>query len=544
MRRRRAVGVIRLSKETDETTSPERQRAKITMWAELHDVEIVGWAVDIDVSAGIAPWDRPELGVWLRKTEAYDFLVVAKLDRLTRSLRDFVNLAHDLTDKGVALVAIQENMDLSTPTGRLIGHILAVFAEFERETIRERVKDAYDELVRSGRFPGGLPPYGYVPEVRTLPNGRRGVFLVVDEEQQRVILRIVSMICSGEKTPNAVADWLNAEAIPSPFDANEIRQGRPTTGTKWKGSNLIKLLRSRTLLGEFVGADKEGGKVRGDDGLAIQRAEPILDPETWAKLQSRLDSRKNRRSSEKNSADPLRGAFTCMSCGQPLYLSADSKRPQHAAYRHASGVKGCPNRTGLKLADAREALERSILAVLGNLPRMEKVINPGISVGPRLAQIEQAMSDLETDRYKRGLYQSESAAKRWQRMYAELEQEYERLSVMPARDTTAEWHPTGETFREWWAGKTWDERGQELRDHDVTLAFQYLPPKGEREPEFALRLGTLANAYSLATSGPAGELSPVDLLTMIGGQAEPSPVDVLVKIGTVRITDEDKEGNG
>lgn len=340
-----------------------------------------------------------------------------------------------------------------------------------------------------------------------------------------------------------MANWLNAEGIPAPSDAHRIRQGLKPQGAKWTGSNLIDMLRSKTLLGQYDSSHREDGGFRGEDGLPIKRAEPILDSDTWVKLQSRLDARKNRRNSEKNSADPLRGAFTCMACGRPLYLTVDSKRPQQAAYRHASGAKDCPNRTGLKLADARDKLERTILAVLGNLPRMEKVINPGTSVGPRLAEIEQAMADLEADRYKHGLYQTENAAKRWREMYAALEQEYERLSAMPAMDETTEWHPTGETFREWWNGMTWDERGQELRDHGVTLMFQHLEPKKERKPEFALRLGTLANAYSLATSGPAGDIPPMDLYKMIAERAEPSPAPALVQIGTVRITDEDKEGD-
>lgn len=202
MQRKRALGVVRLSKKTDETTSPERQKDKITKWADLHDVEIIGWAVDLDVSAGIPPEERPELGQWLKKTDQYDYLVVAKLDRLTRSLRDFVNLAHSMKDRDVALVAIHEQMDLSTPTGRMMTYILAVFAEFERETIKERVQDSFRELVRSGRYAGGACPYGYKPEVRSLPNGRRGVFLVVDEEQKRIILRIVSMIVDDKKTPS------------------------------------------------------------------------------------------------------------------------------------------------------------------------------------------------------------------------------------------------------------------------------------------------------------------------------------------------------
>jgi site-specific DNA recombinase len=87
----RLLAVVRLSDLTDETTSPERQRTKISTYARLHDHEVVGVAEDF-VSGAISPFERPNLGPWLRRSDDWDGLIVAKCDRLTRSLLGFLVL--------------------------------------------------------------------------------------------------------------------------------------------------------------------------------------------------------------------------------------------------------------------------------------------------------------------------------------------------------------------------------------------------------------------------------------------------------------------
>src|SRR5258708_18300286 len=85
----RLLGVVRLSDITDETTSPERQLDKITTYAHLHDHEIAGVAQDLDVSGAVPPDRRPQLGPWLKRLDEWDAVIVAKFDRLSRSVRDF-----------------------------------------------------------------------------------------------------------------------------------------------------------------------------------------------------------------------------------------------------------------------------------------------------------------------------------------------------------------------------------------------------------------------------------------------------------------------
>lgn len=84
---------------------------------------------------------RPELQrvLELVKSGQVDVVVCYKLDRFARSLTDLLSLLHDITSRGVSFVCVRDNIDLTTPAGRLMVHLLGAFAEFEASLIRERV---------------------------------------------------------------------------------------------------------------------------------------------------------------------------------------------------------------------------------------------------------------------------------------------------------------------------------------------------------------------------------------------------------------------
>ncbi len=90
-----------------------------------------------DVSSG-ARTERPELDKCISYLRKGDILVVWKLDRLGRSLRHLVKVVANMENKGIGFKSLQENIDTTTAGGKLIFHIFASLAEFERELIRER----------------------------------------------------------------------------------------------------------------------------------------------------------------------------------------------------------------------------------------------------------------------------------------------------------------------------------------------------------------------------------------------------------------------
>lgn len=100
--------------------------------------------------------DRMELKKLLEQIREGDIIVIWKLDRLGRSLRDLVNLVTEIQNKGAGLKSLHDSIDTTTPQGKLTFHIFAALAEFEREIIRDRTKAGLESARARGRF-GGRP---------------------------------------------------------------------------------------------------------------------------------------------------------------------------------------------------------------------------------------------------------------------------------------------------------------------------------------------------------------------------------------------------
>jgi DNA invertase Pin-like site-specific DNA recombinase len=112
-----------------------------------------GWAlvgVREEIASG-ARGDRPVLREVVDALRPGDALAVAKLDRLTRSLLDFAGIVHEAQAGGWSLVVLDQGFELSTPSGRAMAGMLAVFAQYERELIGQRVSDALRSLPRDRR---------------------------------------------------------------------------------------------------------------------------------------------------------------------------------------------------------------------------------------------------------------------------------------------------------------------------------------------------------------------------------------------------------
>ena len=100
---------------------------------------------------------RPELDKALARLRPGDTLVITRLSRAMRSLRQLLDLTADLGERGVGLVVLKQQIDTTTPTGRLVFHVLAAIDEFQRELIVEGTLEGLDAARARGRT-GGRPP--------------------------------------------------------------------------------------------------------------------------------------------------------------------------------------------------------------------------------------------------------------------------------------------------------------------------------------------------------------------------------------------------
>ena len=203
---RRALGYVRVSTEhqAQEGVSLAEQEARIRAYCVALGLELVG--VEVDAGESAATLSRPGL---TRALEALrdgkaDVLVVTKLDRLTRSIRDLDALLAGPLRSG-ALISIGEQFDTGTATGRLVLNVLASVGQWEREIIGERIRAALAHKRSLGQNIGQVP-YGF----RLGPDG---VHLEEDPDEQAVIGRIRDLRRQGMSYRSLVS-WLNANERP------------------------------------------------------------------------------------------------------------------------------------------------------------------------------------------------------------------------------------------------------------------------------------------------------------------------------------------
>lgn len=135
----------------DKGQDPELQLRELRARGQMSGWEITGEYVDRGVSG--AKERRPELDRLMRDANRGDFEAVAvwKLDRFGRSLRHLVNALAELEARGITFVSLRDNIDLSTPAGRLMFQIIGAMAEFERALIAERVRSGLAVARTKGR---------------------------------------------------------------------------------------------------------------------------------------------------------------------------------------------------------------------------------------------------------------------------------------------------------------------------------------------------------------------------------------------------------
>lgn len=180
---RRAVGYVRVSTEEQarEGLSLAAQESRIRAFCEAKGWELVRIYRDEGYSG--KNLDRPGIQALIRdlKADGIDVVVVLKLDRLTRSVRDLGTLIEDLFE-GRALASVEESLDSSTANGRMVINLLGTVAQWEREIVSERTKLALSYKRSQGQWSGGRIPFGF----RIGPDGK----LEEDPEEMKTIRAI------------------------------------------------------------------------------------------------------------------------------------------------------------------------------------------------------------------------------------------------------------------------------------------------------------------------------------------------------------------
>ena len=159
----KAIGYIRVSTrdQAESGVSLEAQRTKIEAYAVLHDLDLVDVIEDAGFSA--KSLDRPGMADLLRliRGRKVGVVIVAKLDRITRSVRDLGEPIELFQRSGVEFASVGDNIDTSTASGRLVLNVMGSVSQWEREAIGERTSEALAVMRSNGRRISRHAPYGF-----------------------------------------------------------------------------------------------------------------------------------------------------------------------------------------------------------------------------------------------------------------------------------------------------------------------------------------------------------------------------------------------
>jgi site-specific DNA recombinase len=406
--------------------------------------------------------DRPAMQRLIRdiKAKNIDILIIYKLDRLSRQLRDIFNFMDVLNEYDVDLVSCTDkDIDTTTAIGKMFFTITMAFAQMERDLASDRSKDMGLQSSLTGKFMGSTPPYGYA--LTRVKVGEKSVpKLVIDPEEAEIVKKIFQRYLNGESdvrisrwlneigakkiqkgsgkpgawTPSYIAnliadfryllntqaayDYLITEKIPYVLNRCE-QMGQNVLGIqKWqeKGTRLQK--------GDAIGLLIE--KVDFDGTKALQRfngrittldAEPIIEDKVWIEAQ-RL--RKKKATNLDHTIKSVRGdgpellaggLAVCATCGKTLTIRRRSRRMKSSYYhcynrggydKDQNPIPKCPR---CFKAIYTESLDQNIIDKLKSFFNDKKIIEDIINQDKKtrrnaLDEIQSEIKELEKKRRK------------------------------------------------------------------------------------------------------------------------------------------------
>ena len=273
--------------------------------------------------------ERPGLQRLMADVEAGKVQVIAvyKLDRMSRSLNDFVGLLQKLEVKQVAFVSVTQHFNTATPMGRLMLNVLICFAQFERENTIERIRDKVAATKRQGRWCGGVPILGYDVATRKL---------VVNEPEAEQVRAIFALYLEKKGLVGVIREldergWINKAWTSG---TNHRRGGKP-----FIKSTLSRLLTNILYTGNIR---YRGDLIRGEHAA-------IVTPATFEAVQNLLQRQRRSGGAERKTKHHalLKGLLRCAPCGCGMSHNCVRRGSKFYAYyvcdrSRSHGADTCP----------------------------------------------------------------------------------------------------------------------------------------------------------------------------------------------------------
>ena len=323
-------------------------------------------------------------------------VIVYRLDRISRSLSDFVKILETLKQYNVQFVSSQESFDTSSPYGEMIVKILMVFAEFERQSIIERVTQAYAHRSEIGLYMGGRRPYGFNLKDTVIHNIKTKMYEPVPQETEHI-----KYIFENYSVPNVTLRRLMDNLV-----ANDIL---PASGS-WSTAKLSAILRNPIYvkadndiynyyasknahivsdINEFdgvhgvqiYGKTKHSAEDMSDIKVVVMAHEGAVNSDIWLKCQRKLEKNKQIGKSISNTTSWIGGKLFCKKCGRAMTVTKGAKTKDGSQTRYFNCTGKSHNRicSGPKVtvyADSTEDMIYELIAEkLNSLKSSHKVVS-------------------------------------------------------------------------------------------------------------------------------------------------------------------------
>jgi site-specific DNA recombinase len=387
--------------------------------AERNGHEVIAAVAD-KISGRTSPFNRPNLGLWLTEPHLitrYDGIVVSKLDRLSRG-QDW-GIRAWAEQHGKKLIVVSPELSWPPEPGdtatAVVWDALANVASAEWEAASARYARMQAHLRDMKSFVG-RPPFGF-----RIVGEAKSKALEIDPVQATAITEVVAMYMVGKSLRHLCA-YLDAQGI-------STRRG----GT-WVPKTLSDVLRNPVLAGRRTDAN----------GRTILRVPPILNLDTWRKLQAEIDRRASKKGAVRAGTPMLGGVVVCHNCGGPMYrLRAQNVRTdgtkQYNVYYRCWGTDTAPSKCKnmYPLKDLDAWVDRRMARI--KLPRYEILVTPGDGHEYEIYEVERDLRELDLD------------APDYDERHAALRAERARLRALPATPDKVDRRKTGDTIGRYWA---------------------------------------------------------------------------------------------
>jgi site-specific DNA recombinase len=312
------------------------------------------------------------------RNKKFSMLICYRLDRISRNVADFSSTLELLQNHGIDFVSIKESFDTSTPMGRAMVYIASVFAQLERETIAERVKDNMLELSKTGRWLGGTPPLGFKSEPidykSDTDKNKKMYKLVVVPEEIEVVKLIYNLYLEKKGFPS-VANYLCSHCYKGKnggeFSRATVEQIIKNPVYTFADKAVYDYFNERncTLCGNFNGEHgvitynkREKGKkayAMTEWIIAVGKHPGIIPSDLWIKCQNITKENTKKTSPRASSGNKflLSGLLICGHCGSSMssWSRNNPKSEKYERYYRCNLKNRAANRCSSKLLNADRA---------------------------------------------------------------------------------------------------------------------------------------------------------------------------------------------